>query len=114
MQRPSPLKLQLFLHLHLARSLDLEEVFVLPQRRSLEEEQIIFVPTVDLRTTCWLSVPFSSNQALSPTVFVTVHGPLGKVKVLALLDTNADAKFIKKDLADTLGLPLYGSLDVKV
>ncbi|KAJ9065731.1 hypothetical protein DSO57_1016472 [Entomophthora muscae] len=36
--------------------------FILPQRRSLEEGHIIFVPTVDLRTTCWLSVPFPSNQ----------------------------------------------------
>ncbi|KAJ9052281.1 hypothetical protein DSO57_1035823, partial [Entomophthora muscae] len=36
------------------------------------------------------------------------------VKVLALLDTSANANFIKKDLADTLRLPLYGSLDVKV
>ncbi|KAJ9085360.1 hypothetical protein DSO57_1014779 [Entomophthora muscae] len=98
--------------------------------RSLEEGQIIFVPTVDSRTTFWLSVPFPSNQTLllstnlnslmskdssiSMTVLVTVHGPLGKVKVLSLLDTSADANFIKKELSDTLGLPLYGSLDVKV
>ncbi|KAJ9056476.1 hypothetical protein DSO57_1032733 [Entomophthora muscae] len=56
----------------------------------------------------------SKDSPISPTVLVTVHGPLSKVKVLALLDTGANANFIKKDLADTLGLPLYGSLDVKV
>ncbi|KAJ9075638.1 hypothetical protein DSO57_1033979 [Entomophthora muscae] len=44
----------------------------------------------------------------------TINGPLSKVKVLALLDTGANANFIKKDLEDALGLPLYGSLDVKV
>ncbi|KAJ9073917.1 hypothetical protein DSO57_1011592 [Entomophthora muscae] len=54
------------------------------------------------------------DSHISPTVLVTVHRPLGKVKVLALLDTAADANFIKKDLADTLGLPLYGSLNFKV
>ncbi|KAJ9086631.1 hypothetical protein DSO57_1001913 [Entomophthora muscae] len=42
------------------------------------------------------------------------EGPLGKIKVLALLDTGANENFIKKELADTLGLPLYLSLDFKV
>ncbi|KAJ9088108.1 retrotransposon-like protein 1 [Entomophthora muscae] len=54
------------------------------------------------------------DSSISPTVLITVHSPLGKVKVLALLDTSSDANFIKKDLADTLRLPLYGSLDFKV
>ncbi|KAJ9062722.1 hypothetical protein DSO57_1007892 [Entomophthora muscae] len=56
----------------------------------------------------------SKDSSISMTVLVTVQRPLVKVKVLALLDTSADANFIKKELADTLGLPLYGSLDVKV
>ncbi|KAJ9052993.1 hypothetical protein DSO57_1028583 [Entomophthora muscae] len=56
----------------------------------------------------------SNNSSISLTVLITVQGPLDKFKVLALLDTGADANFIKKDLEDTLVLPLYGSLDVKV
>ncbi|KAJ9087030.1 hypothetical protein DSO57_1037308 [Entomophthora muscae] len=50
----------------------------------------------------------------SPTVLVTIHGPLRKIKVLALLDTGADANFIEEKLAKLLGLPAFGSLDVKV
>ncbi|KAJ9069370.1 hypothetical protein DSO57_1019203 [Entomophthora muscae] len=61
-----------------------------------------------------LNYLMSKDSYISPTVLVTLNGPLGKVKVLALLDTGADANFIKKELADTLGLPLYESLDAKV
>ncbi|KAJ9056589.1 hypothetical protein DSO57_1031461 [Entomophthora muscae] len=56
----------------------------------------------------------SKDSSIFPTVLVTVRSPLGKVKVLKLLDTGTDANFIKKDVTDTLGLPFYGSLDVKV
>ncbi|KAJ9049090.1 Retrotransposon-derived protein peg10 [Entomophthora muscae] len=55
-----------------------------------------------------------NNTSKSPTVLVTIHGPLGKIKVLALLDTGADANFIEEKLAKLLGLPTFGSLDVKV
>ncbi|KAJ9070690.1 hypothetical protein DSO57_1005217 [Entomophthora muscae] len=56
----------------------------------------------------------SKDSSISSTVLVTVHSPLGKVKVLALLDISANAIFIKKNLADSLRLPLYGSLNVKI
>ncbi|KAJ9049960.1 hypothetical protein DSO57_1019131 [Entomophthora muscae] len=55
-----------------------------------------------------------NNTSKSPTVLVIIHGPLGKIKVLALLDTGADANFIEEKLAKLLGLPAFGSLDVKV
>ncbi|KAJ9054519.1 Retrotransposon-derived protein peg10 [Entomophthora muscae] len=35
-----------------------------------------------------------SNTSKSSTVLVNIHGPLGKIKVLALLDTGTDANFI--------------------
>ncbi|KAJ9068866.1 hypothetical protein DSO57_1024406, partial [Entomophthora muscae] len=54
------------------------------------------------------------NTSKSPTVLVTIHRPLGKIKVLALLDTGADANFIEEKLAKLLGLPAFGSLDIKV
>ncbi|KAJ9065670.1 Retrotransposon-derived protein peg10 [Entomophthora muscae] len=55
-----------------------------------------------------------SNTSKSPTILVTIHGPLGKIKVLALLDTGADANFIEEKLANLIGLPTSRSLDVKV
>ncbi|KAJ9072775.1 hypothetical protein DSO57_1023704 [Entomophthora muscae] len=36
------------------------------------------------------------------------------IKVLALLDTGANANFIEEKLAKLLGLPAFGSLDIKV
>ncbi|KAJ9059217.1 Retrotransposon-derived protein peg10 [Entomophthora muscae] len=55
-----------------------------------------------------------NDTSKSPTVLVTIHGPLGKIKVLALLNTGANANFIEEKLAKLLGLPTFGSLDVKV
>ncbi|KAJ9059121.1 Retrotransposon-derived protein peg10 [Entomophthora muscae] len=55
-----------------------------------------------------------NNTSKSPTVLVTIHGPLGKIKVLALLDTGADVNFIEEKIAKLLGLPAFISLDVKV
>ncbi|KAJ9090167.1 hypothetical protein DSO57_1005337 [Entomophthora muscae] len=55
-----------------------------------------------------------NNTSKSPTVLVTIHGPLGKIKVLALLETGADTNFIEDKLAKLLVLPAFGSLDVKV
>ncbi|KAJ9086553.1 Retrotransposon-derived protein peg10 [Entomophthora muscae] len=54
------------------------------------------------------------DTSKSPTVLVTIHGPLGKIKVLALLNTGANANFIEEKLAKFIGLPASGSLDVKV
>ncbi|KAJ9077706.1 hypothetical protein DSO57_1014168 [Entomophthora muscae] len=64
----------------------------------------IFIPTL-------LSL---NSSYKSPAVLVTIYGPLGKIKVLALLDTGADVNFIEEKLAKLLGLPAFGSLDVKV
>ncbi|KAJ9059122.1 hypothetical protein DSO57_1005625 [Entomophthora muscae] len=58
-----------------------------------------------------LSLIDTSN---SPTVLVTIHEPLGKIKVLALLDTGTDANFIEEKLAKLIGLSASRSLDVKV
>ncbi|KAJ9074970.1 hypothetical protein DSO57_1000913 [Entomophthora muscae] len=55
-----------------------------------------------------------NNTSKSPTILVTIHGPLGKIKVLALLDTGTDANFIEEKLTKLFGLPTFGSLDVKV
>ncbi|KAJ9087738.1 hypothetical protein DSO57_1030258 [Entomophthora muscae] len=55
-----------------------------------------------------------NNTSKSPTVLVIIQGPLGKIKVLALLETGANAKFIEEKLAKLLGLPAFGSLDVKM
>ncbi|KAJ9051089.1 hypothetical protein DSO57_1008054 [Entomophthora muscae] len=55
-----------------------------------------------------------NNTSKSPTVLVTIHGPFVKIKVLALLDTGANANFIEEKLAKLLGLPAFRSLDVKV
>ncbi|KAJ9060828.1 hypothetical protein DSO57_1026782 [Entomophthora muscae] len=55
-----------------------------------------------------------NNTSKSPTILVTIHGPLGKIKVLALLDTGADANFIEEKLAKLLGLSSFRYLDVKV
>ncbi|KAJ9077493.1 hypothetical protein DSO57_1016270 [Entomophthora muscae] len=38
----------------------------------------------------------SKNSSISPTVLVTIHGPLGKVKVLALLDTVLMQNLLKR------------------
>ncbi|KAJ9068085.1 hypothetical protein DSO57_1032211 [Entomophthora muscae] len=48
-----------------------------------------------------------NNTSDSPTVLVTIHGPLGKIKVLALLDTGADANFIEEKLAKTTWSPCF-------
>ncbi|KAJ9083533.1 retrotransposon-like protein 1 [Entomophthora muscae] len=56
----------------------------------------------------------SKDFSSSPAVLVIVHSYFSKVKVLTLFDTGANTIFIKKELADTLGLPLYGLRDVKV
>ncbi|KAJ9052558.1 Retrotransposon-derived protein peg10 [Entomophthora muscae] len=64
--------------------------------------------------TSTLTLISPNNTSKSPTVLVTIHGPLGKIKVLALLDTGANANFIEEKLAKLLGLPAFGSLDVKV
>ncbi|KAJ9051121.1 hypothetical protein DSO57_1007549 [Entomophthora muscae] len=130
MPRLSPPRRQLSPYLHLAPSLDPGEVFDLPQRKLLEEGQITFSLTADPRISFCLFCLLSKQQTpvtfftslnslmfkdspISLTVLVTVHRPFGKVKILALFDTGADTKFIKKDLADTIVLPLYGSLDIK-
>ncbi|KAJ9089184.1 hypothetical protein DSO57_1015511 [Entomophthora muscae] len=55
-----------------------------------------------------------SNTFKSPIVLVTIHGPLGKIKVLALLDTGANVNFIEEKLAKLIRLPASRSLDVKV
>ncbi|KAJ9087024.1 hypothetical protein DSO57_1037394 [Entomophthora muscae] len=55
-----------------------------------------------------------NDTSKSPTVLVTSHGLLGKIKVLAFLDTGANANFIVEKLAKLLGLPAFRSLDVKV
>ncbi|KAJ9073966.1 hypothetical protein DSO57_1010946 [Entomophthora muscae] len=55
-----------------------------------------------------------STTSKSPTILVTIHGPLGNIKVLALLDTGANANFIEEKLANLIGLPASRSLDVKV
>ncbi|KAJ9084443.1 Retrotransposon-derived protein peg10 [Entomophthora muscae] len=54
------------------------------------------------------------NTSKSPTVLVTNYGQLGKIKVLALLDTGANANFIEEKLAKLIGLPASRSPDVKV
>ncbi|KAJ9068736.1 Retrotransposon-derived protein peg10 [Entomophthora muscae] len=54
------------------------------------------------------------DTSKSPNILVTINGPLGKIKVIALLDTGANAKFIEEKLANLIGLPAFGSLDVKV
>ncbi|KAJ9078531.1 hypothetical protein DSO57_1005973 [Entomophthora muscae] len=55
-----------------------------------------------------------SNNSKSPTVLVTINGPLEKIKVLALLDTGTNVNFIKEKLAILIGLPASGSHDIKV
>ncbi|KAJ9051863.1 Retrotransposon-derived protein peg10 [Entomophthora muscae] len=54
------------------------------------------------------------DTSKSPTVLITIHGPLEKIKVLALLDTGANSNFIEEKLAKLIGLSTSGSLDVKV
>ncbi|KAJ9083654.1 Retrotransposon-derived protein peg10 [Entomophthora muscae] len=71
------------------------------------------VPPFVNKTSTLTSLSFN-NTSKSPTVLVTIHGPLGKIKVLALLDTGANANFIEEKLAKLLGLPAFGSLDVNV
>ncbi|KAJ9074151.1 hypothetical protein DSO57_1009230 [Entomophthora muscae] len=55
-----------------------------------------------------------SDTSKSPTVLVTIYGPLGKIKVLALLNTGADANFIEEKLANLIGLLASGYLDIRV
>ncbi|KAJ9049308.1 hypothetical protein DSO57_1025907 [Entomophthora muscae] len=93
-------------------------------RKSLEEGTITFAPTVDQRIISYQPAlsPSSSTLTLlslidtskSPTILVTIHGPLGKIKFLALLDTGTDANFIEEKLAKLIGLSASSSLDVKV
>ncbi|KAJ9067067.1 hypothetical protein DSO57_1003373 [Entomophthora muscae] len=64
--------------------------------------------------TSTLTLLFLSNTSKSSTVLVPIYGPLGKIKVLALLNTGTDANFIEKKLANLIGLPASKSLDVKV
>ncbi|KAJ9064497.1 Retrotransposon-derived protein peg10 [Entomophthora muscae] len=64
--------------------------------------------------TSTLTLPSLSNTSKSPTILVTIHGPLGKIKVLALLDTGANTNFIEEKLAKLIGLPASGSHDIKV
>ncbi|KAJ9048599.1 hypothetical protein DSO57_1033395 [Entomophthora muscae] len=109
----------------------LEERFASLPTKSSEEGTITSSPTVDQKTTFYQpalspSVPLLfnktstitllslSNTSKSPTVLVTIHGPLGKIKVLALPDTDIDANFIEEKLANLIGLPTFGLLDVKV
>ncbi|KAJ9088425.1 hypothetical protein DSO57_1023342 [Entomophthora muscae] len=54
-----------------------------------------------------------SNNSKSPTILVTIDGPLGKIKFLVLFDTGANANFIEEKLANLIGLSTSGSLDVK-
>ncbi|KAJ9072537.1 Retrotransposon-derived protein peg10 [Entomophthora muscae] len=61
-----------------------------------------------------LTLLFFIDTSKSSTLLVTIHGPLGKIKVLALLDTGANANFIEEKLAKLIGLSASGSLDVKV
>ncbi|KAJ9078864.1 Retrotransposon-derived protein peg10 [Entomophthora muscae] len=67
-----------------------------------------------INKTSTLALLSLNNTSKSATVLVTIHGPLGKIKVLALLNTGADANFIEEKLAKLLGLPAFRSLDVKV
>ncbi|KAJ9055503.1 hypothetical protein DSO57_1003204 [Entomophthora muscae] len=55
-----------------------------------------------------------SNTSKSLTVSVTIHGPLGKIKVLALLNTGTNANFIEEKIDKLIRLPASWSLDVKV
>ncbi|KAJ9080944.1 hypothetical protein DSO57_1019611 [Entomophthora muscae] len=64
--------------------------------------------------TSTLTLLFLIDTSKLSTVLVTIHGPLGKIKVLALLDTGADAKFIEEKIAKLIGLSASRSLDVKV
>ncbi|KAJ9088881.1 hypothetical protein DSO57_1018581 [Entomophthora muscae] len=64
--------------------------------------------------TSTLTLPSLIDTFKSPTVLVTIHGPLGKIKVLALLDTGADANFIEEKLSKLIGLSTFSSLDIKV
>ncbi|KAJ9059816.1 hypothetical protein DSO57_1037624 [Entomophthora muscae] len=98
--------------------------FALLPRKSLEEETTTSALAVDQRIIFYqpslspnistLNLLSLNNTSKSPTVLVTIHGPLGNIKVLALLDTGTDANFIEEKLAKLLGLPAFGSLDVKV
>ncbi|KAJ9070385.1 hypothetical protein DSO57_1008681 [Entomophthora muscae] len=105
--------------LHLAPSQSLGEVFALLLRKSLEEDHLLPACLLSkcppfANKTSTLALLSLNDTSKSPTVLVTIHGPLGKIKVLALLDTGADANFIEEKLTKLLGLPAFGSLDVKV
>ncbi|KAJ9086588.1 hypothetical protein DSO57_1002310 [Entomophthora muscae] len=99
--------------------------------QSSEEGKITSSPTVDQSTifyqpalspsvpplvnkTSALTLLSLSDTLKSPTVLVTIHEHLGKIKVLALLDTSTNANLIEEKLANLIGLPSFRSLDVKV
>ncbi|KAJ9085663.1 hypothetical protein DSO57_1011812 [Entomophthora muscae] len=48
-----------------------------------------------INKTSTLTLLSLNNTSKSPTVLVIIHGPLGKIKVLALLDTGANANLIE-------------------
>ncbi|KAJ9083321.1 hypothetical protein DSO57_1035844 [Entomophthora muscae] len=110
--------------LHLVPSQRLEEAFASLLRKSSEKGTITSAPTVDKRTifyqpalslsTSTITLLSLSDTSKSPTVLVTIHGPLGKIKVLSLLNTGANANFIEEKLANLIGLTAFKSLDVKV
>ncbi|KAJ9057196.1 retrotransposon-like protein 1 [Entomophthora muscae] len=93
--------------LHPVPSQRLEEIFASLLRKFSEEGTITSDPTMDQRTIFY-------QPSLSPSVFPNYYGPLGKIKVLALLDTGANVDFIEEKLANLIGLPAFGSLDVKM
>ncbi|KAJ9063413.1 Retrotransposon-derived protein peg10 [Entomophthora muscae] len=67
-----------------------------------------------VKKTSTLTLLSLNNTSKSLKVLVTLNEPFGKIKVLALLDTGANANFIEEKLAKLLGLPAFGSLDAKV
>ncbi|KAJ9061418.1 hypothetical protein DSO57_1020909 [Entomophthora muscae] len=48
-----------------------------------------------------------NNTSKSPTVLVIIHRPLGKIKVLALLDTSSNANFIEEKIAKITWTPRF-------
>ncbi|KAJ9069001.1 hypothetical protein DSO57_1022988 [Entomophthora muscae] len=122
-----PCSLQL---LHLAPSQSLGEFLPYCQGSPLKKEQNLcsycglrdhLLPSCSLskrppfvNKTSTLTLLSLKDTFKSPTVLVTIHGPLRKIKVLALLDTGTDVNFIEEKLAKLLRLPASGSLGVKV
>ncbi|KAJ9050384.1 hypothetical protein DSO57_1014825 [Entomophthora muscae] len=52
-----------------------------------------------VNNTSTLTLLSLNNTFKSPTILVIIHGPLGKIKVLALLDTGANSNFIEEKLS---------------